>query len=269
MYDVLSVNEHQSTVNPNIPVREFMYAARLYDKYLKMVRANPYSTRLIALPVPKLVVLYNGRDEKPDEQVLRLGDAFKEGIRQNLRERWKGKYAGKEGAVLLEEEACAVLAQADPDIEVRVRLVNINYGRSIGIMSTCAPLREYAWLVDRIRRNMDAGLGLAGAADKALLDMPEGFGVKGQLMEHRAEVVGMWITEYNEAETMQMFREEGRREGLSEGRREGLCEGENLFAALVRRLSALGRSEEIVRAADDPQLRERLYAEYGLKGAVQ
>ena len=35
----------------------------------------------------------------------------------------------------------------------------------------------------------------------------------------------MCLTEYNEAETMQMFKEEGREEGFTEGRAEGLEEG--------------------------------------------
>ena len=35
----------------------------------------------------------------------------------------------------------------------------------------------------------------------------------------------MLLTEYNEAETMQMFKEEGREEGFAEGRAEGLEEG--------------------------------------------
>ena len=35
----------------------------------------------------------------------------------------------------------------------------------------------------------------------------------------------MLLTEYNEAETMELFREEGREEGLEEGRKEGIKEG--------------------------------------------
>ena len=49
-------------------------------------------------------------------------------------------------------------------------------------------------------------------------------------MEHRAEVVGMWISEYNEEETMQLFKEEGRQEG----RQEGVIVGENLFISLIK-----------------------------------
>ena len=84
VYSTLNINEHQSSYNPNIPIREFMYAARLYDKYLRMNRKNQYSSTLIPLPVPKLVVLYNGRKEVPDESVMRLSDAFKAQIRENL-----------------------------------------------------------------------------------------------------------------------------------------------------------------------------------------
>ena len=39
--------------------------------------------------------------------------------------------------------------------------------------------------------------------------MPDDFFIKPFLMAHRAEVKGMLLTEYNEAETMELFREEG------------------------------------------------------------
>lgn len=44
-----------------------MYAARLYDKYIHMNKLNIYSTKQIRLPVPKLVMYYNGKE---DEEVL-------------------------------------------------------------------------------------------------------------------------------------------------------------------------------------------------------
>ena len=45
--------------------------------------------------------------------------------------------------------------------------------------------------------------------DSALYTMPEDFGLKKLLIAHKAEVKQMCITEYNEAETMELFREEG------------------------------------------------------------
>lgn len=51
------------------------------------------------------------------------------------------------------------------------------------------------------------------AVDSALEAMPEEFGLKKFLVANKAEVKQMCITEYNEAETMEQFREEGREEG--------------------------------------------------------
>ena len=43
--------------------------------------------------------------------------------------------------------------------------------------------------------------------------MPAEWSLKEFLEVHRAEVIGMLLTEYNEAESMNLFREEGRAEG--------------------------------------------------------
>ena len=67
------------------------------------------------------------------------------------------------------------------------------------------------------RRNK---LPIEDAVNKALDDMPDDFSIKAYLMEHRAEVNIMCLTEYDEAETMNMFKEEGRQEGLKEGETE-------------------------------------------------
>ncbi len=63
------------------------------------------------------------------------------------------------------------------------------------------------------------------AIDRAITEIPEDFVLKPFLMVHRSEVKGMLLTEYNEVETMQLFKEDGRREGRQEGRLEGRQEG--------------------------------------------
>ena len=76
--------------------------------------------------------------------------------------------------------------------------------------------------------------------DKAIRDMPEDFEIRHFLKEHQSEVKSMCITEYDEAETMQMFKEEGREEGRLEGREEARIQ---LIEDMLRR----GKSvEEIV-----------------------
>ena len=75
------------------------------------------------------------------------------------------------------------------------------------------------------------------------------------------ETVGMWINEYNEEETMQMFKEEG----IKIGEQRGKQEEANLFSALIKKLTSLGKSEDIIKIADDSTFREKLYVQYGLK----
>ena len=173
---VMNVYEQQSSYNPNMPVRQLMYAAKLYDKL------NIYGRKLARLPIPKLVAFYNGT-EGEDDRILKLSDAFMQG---GEGQEW--------------------------DIEAKVRMININYGKNESLLSSCRPLEEYSWLVARIRKNRQT-MKIEQAVDSAIQDMPEDFEIREFLIGHRAEVKDLCITEYNEAETMQMIREEGREEG--------------------------------------------------------
>ena len=62
----------------------------------------------------------------------------------------------------------------------------------------------------------------------------------------------MCITEYNEAETMEMFREEG----------------EDRLGQLVSVLISKGRSEDVQRAATNKEARKRLYEEFNMNETV-
>ena len=180
----MNLFEHQATYNPNMPLRLMQYAGNLYEKYIMERKLNKYGKTLVKLPAPKLVVFYNGTDEQEDETILKLSDSFPEG--------------------------------ADFDIEVRVRMLNVNYGRNRKLLEACKPLSEYAWIVQEVRKNKTRE-DLDSAIDRAIADMPDDFFIKPFLMAHRAEVKGMLLTEYNEAETMELFKEEGRAEGRTEG----------------------------------------------------
>ena len=74
--------EHQSTINENMPLRFLIYIARLYEKIIDA--DNIYRRRLIKIPAPEFVVLYNGRDNLTQngkavtELELKLSDAFKD-----------------------------------------------------------------------------------------------------------------------------------------------------------------------------------------------
>ena len=182
IYDEMDLYEQQSSYNPNMPLRLMQYAGNLYEKYIKQRNLNKYGSTLIKLPVPKLVVFYNGTKDQPEKSVLEPSDAFPEG--------------------------------SDPDIEVRVRMFNVNYGKNQDLMKACKPLAEYSWLVAEIRKNnkFRDEEGVSSAIDQAITAMPDEYVIKPFLEAHRAEVKGMLLTEYNEAEAMELFKEDGRRE---------------------------------------------------------
>ena len=68
--------EHQSTFNPNMPLRELFYFSELLQKFVKEKGYNIYSSTLLSLPTPRFVVFYNGDDSIPERSILRLSDSF-------------------------------------------------------------------------------------------------------------------------------------------------------------------------------------------------
>lgn len=70
----LLLYEHQSTYNPNMPLRDLFYVTNVLQNRIK--EENPYSKSLIKIPAPRFAVFYNGADFKPEQQVLYLSDAF-------------------------------------------------------------------------------------------------------------------------------------------------------------------------------------------------
>ena len=70
----LNLFEHQSTYNPNMPLRGFMYMAASFKKYVELNRLDLYSSKLIRIPVPRYFVFYNGKRPLEDEVLLRLTD---------------------------------------------------------------------------------------------------------------------------------------------------------------------------------------------------
>ena len=175
--------EHQSSYNPNMPMRFLIYAGRLYEKYIKSSDYHPYSSKLQHVPRPICICFYNGKEDQPDTKVPKLSDAY-EGV---------------------------------GSIEVEVTMVNINYGKNKDLMDACKPLKEYAWLVDTVRTHQDEKMSLENAVDTALNEMPDEFAIKTFLLENRAEVKSMFLTEYDEEKTLRLEREEGRDEGREEG----------------------------------------------------
>jgi hypothetical protein len=78
----IALMEHQSTINPNMPLRVLLFIAIIL--YMETDRGI-YGTKKVSIPTPRFYVLYNGR-QKPEQTVLRLSDLFKDQSRQPMLE---------------------------------------------------------------------------------------------------------------------------------------------------------------------------------------
>ena len=63
----LSLYEHQSTYNPNLPLRYLYYVSDIYSKMT--INKNIYGRVPIRIPAPHFVIFYNGEEEAPDRHV--------------------------------------------------------------------------------------------------------------------------------------------------------------------------------------------------------
>ncbi|MCR5104477.1 MAG: DNA-binding protein [Eubacterium sp.] len=121
MFDnTLNLYEHQSSYNPNMPLRGFLYYADLYRKIINIEEL--YHSTLVKIPQPKYIVFYNGtrKLEAGDVQYLYLSDAFEAKESDNLYE-WTAE------------------------------MININTGHSKELLSKCKVLSEYSIFVAKVR----------------------------------------------------------------------------------------------------------------------
>ena len=173
--NTMNLYEHQSSYNPNMPLRFLVYSGMLYSKYI-MDKKNHYHRHnrvLQNIPTPKCVCFYNGTDTMEDKVELKLSDA----VGNNT------------------------------DIEVSVTMLNINYGHNKELLASCSPLMEYSWFVHSIREKIKL-LGIADAVDKTLQEMPDSFEIKTFLVANKSEVTMMCITEYDMEEHLREEKED-------------------------------------------------------------
>ena len=126
-------------------------------------------------------------------------------------------------------------------------MLNINYGKNKELMEACAPLNEYAWLVDSIRRYQRKLKDLEAAVDAAVAEMPDEFRIKKFLLLNKAEVKGMFLTEYDQEKVL----EQGMRDAVNNDRRRVATDmlKKNLPLSLIAEISKL--SEDVIRKLAD------------------
>ncbi len=188
----LNLYEHQSTYNPNMPLRGLIYLARLYDGYVETKNINLYSSSLKKLPIPQYFVFYNGTKEQPDETILQLTDAFE-----------------------------SVSDNRQPCLQCTAVMLNINYGHNLALMEKCQRLKEYSIFIDTVRIQCKKTSDPRHAVTKAVDICIEKGILRDVLVKHKAEVISMVLTSFNQKayeEDLKNQYKEGVEEGVSLGR---------------------------------------------------
>ena len=186
--------EHQSTYNPNMPLRDLFYISREYQKLVD--QKSLYSSTLQKIPAPNFMVFYNGTERNEDSWTDYLSAAY--------------------------ENPCE-----EPNLELKVVTLNINEGHNERLMEDCQILKEYDQYVARVR-NYKGEMDLDAAVERAVKEcIHEGI-LEQFLRENRAEVIAMSIFEYDQEEEERKLRKAEFEAGVASGIERGIEQGKEL-----------------------------------------
>ena len=197
----LNLYEHQSTWNPNMPLRFLMYVAKEYQMLVR--NQTLYASALVKVPTPHFVVFYNGETEQEAETILRLSHSFRQKTDK-------------------------------PELELMVRVLNINLDKKQEVLEACQLLKEYMLLVNKIRRYTDEYKDINQAVEQAVTECIEENILADFLRKNRTEAIEVCIFEYDEKREKELIRKAEYAEGKKEGLREGQKQGEKRVFGIYR-----------------------------------
>jgi len=171
-----------------------MYISKTYEAIVDTKAI--YKEKLLKIPKPLFVVLYNGAKPYPAEKTLKLSDAF------------------MDTAGLFEEDS--------PLLELKVKVLNINEGHNTEKVKKCKELAGYVKLVGKARRYMQKGFNQTDAMAQAVKDCIKEGVLAEFLKKHSVEVITMFAQEFDIDIAKEVWQEEAREDGLKEGMEKGV-----------------------------------------------
>lgn len=175
--------EHQSSWNPNMPLRMLWYLAKLYTKELDN-REIIYRDSQVDLPAPEFYVFYNGSKERPAHEILRLSKAFK---------------------------------KKTTSLELLVNCYNINYGTSSELLDHCYELRCYSIFVQKVRDGIQNGLELGNAIRQAISYCKTHDILTEYFQKNESEVFDMVNFKWDQKRAIEIAKEDSLAEGIAIG----------------------------------------------------
>ena len=189
--------EHQTTINPNMPLRLLEYVSRIYGNMIDS--KSKFSTQLIPLAKPEFIVFYTGKENIPPETYLHLSDAFKLNHIQN----------------------------SELTLELVVKVCRINGKEPNQIVSQCSDLEQYVQFLKLIAEAKADGQ--VKPLTRAIREAVRHNVLKDYLERKGGEVLSILMTEYDYATDIAVKQEEayaiGRNEGILLGLERGIEKG--------------------------------------------
>ena len=177
----MNLYEHQSTVNPNMPLRGLMYFSQLYQKYLGKKNKQLYGSSIVKIPSPKFIVFYNGTAKQEDIIKYRLSDAFEK-------------------------------TAENGEFEWTATVINVNTDHNLALQKKCKALYDYSSFVTNVRKRIAGGQTADEAIRDAVDDAINNKLLDGLFEEQKQEIMGMILTEFNKEEYERVIRAEGAEE---------------------------------------------------------
>ena len=187
---IIVLAEHQSTINPNMPLRCLEYISRLYETLFES--REKYSRKLLNIPTPEFYVFYNGEEPYPSDKTLKLSDAFIEKI-------------------------------TETNLELTVKIININQRNHHPILKNCKMMQEYSIFVETVRKwkEMDPQNGFQKAVEECISN-----NILCEYLKRKTkEVLNMLLAEYDYETDIAVQRAEEREIAFSEGIQQGFADG--------------------------------------------
>ena len=177
--------EHQTTINPNMPLRFLSYVDELFRRYTQPQQKKIYSSELVKLPTPNFYVFYDGNNDSFDSHTLRLSDAFE--IPSN-------------------------------NLELTVSVYNLATGKSKALKNLCQPLNEYSIFSNKYKDFRKQNLTIDESVREATHYCLENNIMYEYLKNNESEVISMFGFEWNEKEEREALLEAGEARGEARGR---------------------------------------------------
>ena len=185
--------EHQSTISDNLPLRLLEYIGRVYEKIVKYERR--FQGKLEKIPRPEFIVLFNGNEQFPDHQELRLSDAF------------------------MDVQGLKRTDSNELPLELIVQVYNINQGHNPEMLKKSVTLEGYSVLISKIWEYRNNKIPLEESLKLGIKYCVDNNILRDYLKKHGSEVYSMLYGEYRLEDEIAVVKREAHEDGFAKGQK--------------------------------------------------